>query len=94
MKKTNNLEAYVQWFNRLSYFVATEICMHLKKKNRVRMIDYFVDVAKECINIGNFNSLMAIVAGINMNPIQRLKKTWHKINKDKFDILEVRVLLC
>ena len=27
MKKTNNLEAYVQWFNRLSYFVATEICM-------------------------------------------------------------------
>ena len=27
MKKTNNLEAYVQWFNRLSYLVATEICM-------------------------------------------------------------------
>lgn len=26
MKKTRNLEAYVQWFNRLSYFVATHIC--------------------------------------------------------------------
>lgn len=88
MKKTNNLEAYVQWFNRLSYFVATEVCMHLKKKNRVRMIEYFVDVAKECINIGNFNSLMAIIAGMNMSPIQRLKKTWGKINKDKFEILE------
>jgi len=25
------------------------------------MIEYFVDVAKECINIGNFNSLMAII---------------------------------
>jgi len=33
----------------------------LKKRNRVRMIEYFVDVAKECINIGNFNSLMAII---------------------------------
>lgn len=26
-KKTRNLEAYVEWFNRLSYLVATEICM-------------------------------------------------------------------
>lgn len=25
--KTNNLEAYVKWFNRLCYLVATEICM-------------------------------------------------------------------
>ena len=34
---------------------------HLKKKNRVKMVEYFIDVAKECINIGNFNSLMAII---------------------------------
>ena len=27
MKQTKNFESYVQWFNRLSYFVATEICM-------------------------------------------------------------------
>ena len=25
------------------------------------MLEYFIDVAKECINIGNFNSLMAII---------------------------------
>lgn len=25
MKKTRNLESYVSWFNRLSYFVATEV---------------------------------------------------------------------
>ncbi|XP_013402853.1 ras-GEF domain-containing family member 1B isoform X2 [Lingula anatina] len=88
MKKTSNLEAYVQWFNRLSYLVATEICMHLKKKHRVRTIEYFVDVAKECFNIGNFNSLMAIIAGMNMSPVARLKKTWSKVNTQKFEILE------
>ena len=27
MKKTGNIEAYVEWFNRLSYLVATEICV-------------------------------------------------------------------
>ena len=26
-----------------------------------------------------------------MSPIQRLKKTWGKVNKDKFEILEVRI---
>lgn len=91
MKRTSNLEAYVQWFNRLSYLVASEICSHLKKKNRVKMVEYFIDVAKECINIGNFNSLMAIIAGLNMSPVSRLKKTWGKVNTVKFGILELQM---
>ncbi len=31
------------------------------------------------------------VAGMNMNPVSRLKKTWNKVNTDKFDILVVRM---
>ncbi|CAC5402401.1 Ras-GEF domain-containing family member 1B,Ras-GEF domain-containing family member 1B-A,Ras-GEF domain-containing family member 1A,Ras-GEF domain-containing family member 1B-B,Ras-GEF domain-containing family member 1C [Mytilus coruscus] len=88
MKKTSNLEAYVNWFNRLSYLITTEICSHLKKKNRVKVIEYFLDVGKECINIGNFNSLIAIIAGLNMSQVSRLKKTWAKVNTAKFEILE------
>uniref|UniRef100_A0A672P2V1 RasGEF domain family member 1B n=1 Tax=Sinocyclocheilus grahami TaxID=75366 RepID=A0A672P2V1_SINGR len=61
-KKASNLEAYVEWFNRLSYLVATEICMPVKKKHRARVIEFFIDVARECFNIGNFNSLMAIIS--------------------------------
>lgn len=77
------------------------------------MIEFFIDVAQECFNIGNFNSLMAIIsecglqtsvdlwpqfrcvltlcssAGMNMSPVARLKKTWNKVNTDKFEILEV-----
>ncbi|XP_060003941.1 ras-GEF domain-containing family member 1B isoform X4 [Lagenorhynchus albirostris] len=87
-KKTRNLEAYVEWFNRLSYLVATEICMPVKKKHRARMIEYFIDVARECFNIGNFNSLMAIISGMNMSPVSRLKKTWAKVKTAKFDVLE------
>nr|XP_043868636.1 ras-GEF domain-containing family member 1B-B-like [Solea senegalensis] len=87
-RKTSNLEAYVNWFNRLSFLVATEICMPVKKKHRARIIEFFIDVAQECFNIGNFNSLMAIITGMNMSPIARLKKTWSKVNTDKFEILE------
>uniref|UniRef100_A0A673NH98 Ras-GEF domain-containing family member 1B-B n=1 Tax=Sinocyclocheilus rhinocerous TaxID=307959 RepID=A0A673NH98_9TELE len=86
-RKVSNLEAYVEWFNRLSYLIATEICMPVKKKHRARVLEFFIDVAQECFNIGNFNSLMAIITGMNMNPVSRLKKTWNKVNTDKFDIL-------
>ncbi|KAI6649337.1 Ras-GEF domain-containing family member 1B-like isoform X1 [Oopsacas minuta] len=88
MKRTNNLEAYIEWFNRLSYLVATEICIVDKKiKNRARVLDFFIDTAYECLVTNNFNSLMAIVAGLHMNPVQRLKKTWAKVNTSKFDKL-------
>ncbi|XP_029603518.1 ras-GEF domain-containing family member 1B-A [Salmo trutta] len=87
-KKAGSLEAYVEWFNRLSFLVATEICMPVKKKQRARVMEFFIDVARECFNIGNFNSLMAIISGMNMSPVSRLRKTWSKVNTDKFDILE------
>ncbi|XP_051153527.1 uncharacterized protein LOC127276881 [Leptopilina boulardi] len=88
MKKTRNLESYAQWFNRLSYFVATEVSKHIKKKQRVRVVEYWIETARECFNFGNFNSLMAIIAGLNMSPITRLKKTWAKVQTSKFAILE------
>ncbi|XP_074816467.1 ras-GEF domain-containing family member 1C isoform X2 [Natator depressus] len=88
-KKTSNLEAYVKWFNRLCYLVATEICMPAKKKQRAQVIEFFIDVARECFNIGNFNSLMAIISGMNMSPVSRLKKTWSKVKTAKFFILEI-----
>ncbi|KAA8592464.1 hypothetical protein FQN60_017919 [Etheostoma spectabile] len=88
-KKASNLEAYVEWFNRLSYLVATEICLPVKKKHRARVVEFFIDVARECFNIGNFNSLMAIISGMNMSPVSRLKKTWSKVKTAKFDILEI-----
>ncbi|XP_021959832.2 ras-GEF domain-containing family member 1B isoform X2 [Folsomia candida] len=88
MKKTRNLESYVQWFNRLSYYCASEICKMQKKKTRIRVIEYFIETARECFNIGNFNSLMAIIAGLNMSPVARMKKTWAKVNLSQLAVLE------
>jgi len=93
--KTSNLDAYVAWFNRLSYLVASTVCAagaapgtHSKKKQRVRVIEFWIEVARECINVANFNSLMAIISGLNMTPVRRLKRTWLKIQSGKFNALE------
>jgi len=86
-KKTSNLEAYISWFNRLSFLIASSVCRHKKKKHGARTIEFWIEVARECVNIGNFNSMMGIISGLNMTPISRLKKTWTKIHSGKFTVL-------
>lgn len=86
-KKTSNLESYVSWFNRLSFLIASSVCSQKKKKHRARLIEFWIEVARECVNIGNFNSMMGIISGLNMAPISRLKRTWTKINSGKFAVL-------
>ncbi|CAF0931134.1 unnamed protein product [Adineta ricciae] len=85
---TSCLEAYINWSNRLSLFVTTEIIKHLKRHIRVKLLNYFIDAALECFNTGNFNSMMGILGGLNMLPVKRLKKTWSKANRAKLDTLE------
>ncbi|XP_053623762.1 ras-GEF domain-containing family member 1B-like [Plodia interpunctella] len=77
-KSTRNLEAYADWFNRLSYLVATDILKSVKSKYRARVIEQWVMTARECFNLGNFNSLMAIISALNMAAVTRLKKTWSR----------------
>ncbi|XP_066915171.1 ras-GEF domain-containing family member 1B-A-like isoform X3 [Clytia hemisphaerica] len=87
-KHSTTLELYVSWFNRLSYLVATEICTCPKKRDRIRLINFFINVGKHCLAIGNYNSLMAIITGLNMNAVGRMSKTWQKVNKGRFKKLE------
>ena len=55
------LESYIQWFNRLTFFVTTEIVKHTQRRSRVRLIHYFIDAAYQCFRFHNFNSMIAIL---------------------------------
>ncbi|CAF4115547.1 unnamed protein product, partial [Rotaria sp. Silwood2] len=87
-KLTFCLETYVQWFNRLTSFVTTEIVKHTQKRLRIRLISYFIDAAYECFCLHNFNSMFGIIGGLNMQPVKRLKRTWEKIESNKLEQLE------
>ncbi|CAF3721742.1 unnamed protein product [Rotaria sp. Silwood1] len=87
-KLTFCLEAYIQWFNRLTFFITTEIVKHTKRRLRVRLINYFIDAAYECFQIRNYNSMIGILGGLNMQPVRRLKRTWAKVQLEKFQQLE------
>ncbi|KAH8297227.1 hypothetical protein KR044_007609 [Drosophila immigrans] len=83
-----SIAAYVQWFNQLCYLIATEIVKLGKKNQRAQMIEFWIETALECFNTGNFNSLMAILIALNMTAVTRLKKTWSKVQRTKFEGLE------
>jgi len=83
---TSPLEIYVGWFNRLSSLVATEICACPELKGRIKIINFFIGVAKQCLKLGNFNS--PIIVGLNMNSVLRMAKTWSKCNDASFKRLE------
>lgn len=51
------------------------------------MIEFWIETARESFNIGNFNSLMAIIAGLNMSPISRMKKTVNYLNLYNFSFI-------
>lgn len=60
-KLTFCLETYVQWFNRLTFFVTTEIVKHTQRRARIRLINYFIDTAYECFRLNNLNSMIGII---------------------------------
>lgn len=86
-KTSSNLEAYIVWFNRLSNMVASEIVNCCNKQKRAELIEFFLDVAYSCFELGNFNSTMAVIAAMNLLHISRLKKTWQRVDQTKLDIL-------
>lgn len=87
IKSSANLEAYILWFNRLSNSIAFEIVKCTKISHRAILIEFFIDAAYSCFELGNFNSTMAIIAALNFTHISRLKKTWQKVDTKKLEIL-------
>lgn len=60
-KRTSNLLAYIEWFNRISWLVCSEIVKILDMEQRVKIVNFFIDTALYCYKIGNYNSLMATI---------------------------------
>lgn len=84
----SNVNQYIQWSDRLSNIVASEIVSCQKIADRVEMLEFFMDVALACCRLGNFNSCVAVTAGLSLPVIMRLTKTWLKIETTKFLVLQ------
>ncbi|PRP76499.1 hypothetical protein PROFUN_15151 [Planoprotostelium fungivorum] len=66
----------VDRFNTVSYWVSTEIVIQSELKERVNVLRKFIIIAEHLRDLGNYNGVMEIIAGLNSFVITRLQSTW------------------
>ncbi|ELR23171.1 RasGEF domain containing protein [Acanthamoeba castellanii str. Neff] len=74
-----NIIRMIGRFNQISYWVATEVLTKQDRKTQVKIIKKFIKTAYICYHLGNFNSMMEILSGLNNISISRLKDTWRQV---------------
>ncbi|XP_077004724.1 ral guanine nucleotide dissociation stimulator-like isoform X4 [Tamandua tetradactyla] len=57
--------------------------------DKARILEHWVEVARECQVLLNFASLDAILSALWSNSIQHLKQTWKEVSRDSIDHLEM-----
>lgn len=78
-KEAPGILQIIQQFNEITYWVATEVVSEKDFKRRVSIITHFINIAEHCKNILNFNTMMEILVGLMLGPVQRLKSTWESV---------------
>jgi RasGEF domain/RasGEF N-terminal motif len=74
-RRGDNISLMVRQFNHLALFVSGMILLRDKPKHRARALEKFMALAWKVRQLNNYNSLGAIVAGINGHEIARLGQT-------------------
>jgi hypothetical protein len=83
LSSNNAVLASIAHFNFISAWVATMIVTQSRLSKRVALLEKFMLIAVELRNHNNYNSLMAILAGVNSASILRLKQTRHAVATKK-----------
>ena len=78
-----NITEVAERFNQLSFWVIEEILSYDYPNDRAQVIERFIDIGKELINLNNFNDVMSIVSGLGQMITNNLLKTWKYVSKEK-----------
>ncbi|XP_070427281.1 rap guanine nucleotide exchange factor 6 isoform X7 [Equus przewalskii] len=79
--KTGNthLKEFEDIVNQETFWVATEILTESNQLKRMKLIKHFIKIALHCRECKNFNSMFAVISGLNLSSVARLRGTWEKL---------------
>nr|XP_013801386.1 PREDICTED: rap guanine nucleotide exchange factor 6 isoform X3 [Apteryx mantelli mantelli] len=79
--KTGNarLKQFEDVINQETFWVAMEILAEPNQLKRMKIIKHFIKIALHCRECKNFNSMFAVISGLNLAPVARLRGTWEKL---------------
>ncbi|XP_055988830.1 ral guanine nucleotide dissociation stimulator isoform X3 [Sorex fumeus] len=84
------VRATVAQFNSVANCVITT-CLGARSvsaRDRARVLEHWIEVAKECRALKNFSSLYAILSALQSNAIHRLKKTWEEVPRESLRVFQ------
>ncbi|KAM6150562.1 rap guanine nucleotide exchange factor 6 isoform 3-T3 [Erethizon dorsatum] len=74
-----HLKEFEDIVNQETFWVASEILTESNQLKRMKIIKHFIKIALHCRECKNFNSMFAIISGLNLAPVARLRGTWEKL---------------
>lgn len=84
-----NVKAMSSFSTDLSNFVADTILQYNEVKKRAAVIKHWIKIAHQCLELNNYDALMAIICSLNSSTITRLRKTWDGISPKRREMLKL-----
>ncbi|XP_060082252.1 rap guanine nucleotide exchange factor 6-like isoform X3 [Ylistrum balloti] len=75
-----NLKKFEDLVNKEMFWVVTEVCSESNIVRRAKLIKHFIKIARHCKDCKNFNTMFAVVSGLNHSCVDRLRNTWEKVH--------------
>lgn len=91
--KATHVVEMITAFNDFCMWVSTTVLSYEKLKDRVKVMETFAAIAKHLFNLKNFNTLMALLAGLRSGPVYRLAYTRAEMSRKADKMLERLSLL-
>ncbi|GMT24924.1 hypothetical protein PFISCL1PPCAC_16221, partial [Pristionchus fissidentatus] len=82
------LSDFERLFNREMWWVGSEICAEKNVGKRAKLIKKFIKVARYCRDLRNFNSMFAIMSGLDKPAVRRLHASWDRVGSKYIRWLE------
>lgn len=79
--KSPHVLRMIHWSNEVSWWVTTEVLKRDSPKLRSDVLKYFIKLAKYCKDLNNFNAVFEILAALQSSAVDRLKRTWEKLER-------------
>ena len=84
-----NVKAMSALSTDLSNLVADTILAYSEVKKRAAVIKQWIKVAHQCLELNNYDALMAIICSLNSSTITRLRRTWDAVSPRRREMLKV-----
>ena len=74
-----SLLKFSELVNKEMFWVVSEVCSEQNVVKRMKLIKHFIKIARHCKDCKNFNTMFAIISGLNHSCVDRLRNTWEKV---------------